>query len=117
MAPPFLTSALGEGELTASCPGRFTPGKEPPVPIGQEAGWAPEMVWTLWSRDKSLTPAENRTPAVQFSAHRYTDWAIPAPRNKFIYSFICILYNGAVRKADSIFEWVEESEWWTGEDV
>jgi hypothetical protein len=26
-------------------PGRFTPGKEP-VPIVQEAGWAPERVWT-----------------------------------------------------------------------
>jgi hypothetical protein len=22
------------------------PGKGPPVPIGQEAGWAPEPVWT-----------------------------------------------------------------------
>jgi hypothetical protein len=27
----------------------LTPGKEPPVPIGQEAGWAPESVWTWWS--------------------------------------------------------------------
>jgi hypothetical protein len=26
-------------------PGRFTPGKDP-VPIVQEAGWAPEPVWT-----------------------------------------------------------------------
>ena len=27
-------------------PGRFTPGKETPVPILQEAGWAPGPVWT-----------------------------------------------------------------------
>jgi hypothetical protein len=25
----------------------LTPGKGPPVPIVQEAGWAPETVWTL----------------------------------------------------------------------
>jgi hypothetical protein len=43
-----LTSALAGGEWSASRPGRFTPGKEPPVPIGKEAGWAPEPVWTLW---------------------------------------------------------------------
>jgi hypothetical protein len=46
--------------------------------IGQEAGWAPEPVWTLW-REKPLTPARNRTPVVQPVTRRYTDWAIPAP--------------------------------------
>jgi hypothetical protein len=29
----FLTPALVGGEWSASRPGRFTPGKEPPVPI------------------------------------------------------------------------------------
>jgi hypothetical protein len=29
----FLTSALVGGEWSTSRPGRFTPGKEPPVPI------------------------------------------------------------------------------------
>jgi hypothetical protein len=43
----FLTSALEGGEWSASRPGRaLPPGKEPPVPIVQEAGWAPEPVWT-----------------------------------------------------------------------
>jgi hypothetical protein len=32
----FLTSALVGGEWSTSCPGRYTPGKEPPVPIGKE---------------------------------------------------------------------------------
>ena len=40
-----LTWALdGGGWSTPRC-GRFTPGKDP-VPIVQEAGWAPGPVWT-----------------------------------------------------------------------
>jgi hypothetical protein len=35
-------------------------GKEPPVPIGEEVWWAPELVWTLQRREKSYT-AENQT--------------------------------------------------------
>jgi hypothetical protein len=43
----FTTSALDGGEWSASRPGRALPlGKGPPVPIGEEAGWAPEPVWT-----------------------------------------------------------------------
>jgi hypothetical protein len=43
----FLTSALEGGEWSASRPDRaLPPGKEPPVPTVQEAGWAPEPVWT-----------------------------------------------------------------------
>jgi hypothetical protein len=34
----FLTSALVGGEWSASRPAALSPGKEPPVPIGQEAG-------------------------------------------------------------------------------
>jgi hypothetical protein len=33
IAPPFLTSVLDGGEWLASCPCRFTSGKEPPVLI------------------------------------------------------------------------------------
>jgi hypothetical protein len=33
---------------------RFTPRKVPPVPIGQEAGWAPEPVWTERLEEKSF---------------------------------------------------------------
>jgi hypothetical protein len=38
----FMTSALDGGEWSASRPSRALP----PVPIGQEAGWAPEPDWT-----------------------------------------------------------------------
>ena len=40
-----LTLALGGGGWLKPPPGRFTPGKNP-VPIVQEAGWAPGQVWT-----------------------------------------------------------------------
>jgi hypothetical protein len=53
-------------------PAALSPEKEPPVPIGYEAGWASEPVWTLWRRETSCT-AGNRTWAVQPVARRYTD--------------------------------------------
>jgi hypothetical protein len=43
----FTTWALDGGEWSASRPGRaLAPGKEPPVPIIQEAGWDPESILT-----------------------------------------------------------------------
>jgi hypothetical protein len=43
----FTTSALDGGEWSASRHSRaLPPGEGPPVPIVQEAGWAPEPVWT-----------------------------------------------------------------------
>jgi hypothetical protein len=45
----FTTSALDGGEWSASRLGRPLP----PVPIGQEAGWAPEPVWTQRLEEKS----------------------------------------------------------------
>jgi hypothetical protein len=55
------------------------PGKGPPVPIVQEAGWAPEPVWTQRLEEKILCPAGNRTPVVQPVVRHYTAWANPAP--------------------------------------
>jgi hypothetical protein len=49
------------------------PAGSPPVLIGQETGWAPELVSTLWSREKSLVLAGNGTPVVQSASRRYTD--------------------------------------------
>jgi hypothetical protein len=33
---------------------RFTPGKGPPIPIGQEAGWVRDPVWTERLEEKSF---------------------------------------------------------------
>jgi hypothetical protein len=46
-----LTSALDGCELHA--PAALPSGKESPVPIGQEAGWAPEPFWTWCLRKNS----------------------------------------------------------------
>jgi hypothetical protein len=54
----FLTSALEEGGWSAPRPGRFTPRKDP-VPIVQEAGWAPGPVWR---GAKNLTSTGIRSP-------------------------------------------------------
>ena len=46
------------GGWSTSRPGRFTPGKDP-VPIVQEAGWAPGPVWTS---AENLAPTGFRSP-------------------------------------------------------
>jgi hypothetical protein len=62
----FSTSALDESEWSASRPGRaLPPGKGLPVPIGQEAGWASEPVWTQRLEEKSSASVGDRTPVVQ----------------------------------------------------
>jgi hypothetical protein len=53
------------------------------IEIGQEAGWAPEPVWTRWWREKFPAPAGTRTsdhPARSPALHH---WAIPPPPPKY----------------------------------
>jgi hypothetical protein len=40
-------------------------GKEPPVPIGQEAGWTPVPVW---KKNPFIAAAGNQTPVFQYVA-------------------------------------------------
>jgi hypothetical protein len=47
---------------------RFIPGERTPVPVVQEAGWAPEPVWTQRLKEKSFPSAGNRTPIAQPSS-------------------------------------------------
>jgi hypothetical protein len=70
---PTHTSALDEGEWSASRPGRALPlGKGPLVLIGKEAGWGPEPVWTQRLEEKSSAPVGDRTPRVQPAVRHYT---------------------------------------------
>jgi hypothetical protein len=67
-------------EWSESRPGRASPpGKGPPVPVGQEAGWAPEPVWTQRLEEESSASVGDWTPVVQSVVSHYTDWATPAP--------------------------------------
>jgi hypothetical protein len=64
IAPSFLISVL-RGEWSASRSGRFTPGERAPV---QEAGWAQEPVWTMWSTEKLLPlPGTERRPWISLT--------------------------------------------------
>jgi hypothetical protein len=50
------------GVWPASRPGRaLASGKGPPVPIVQEAGWAPELIWTQRLEENPFAPAGDRT--------------------------------------------------------
>jgi hypothetical protein len=75
----FLTSALDGGECSASRPGlALSPGKEPPSPIVQKAGWASELVWTQRVGEKSFPSAGDRKLVVQSVVRYYIVLATPA---------------------------------------
>jgi hypothetical protein len=73
----FSISALDGGEWSALRPGRaLAPGKEPPVPILQEVGWAPELLWTQRLEGKSFRLCRESNldrQVVQPVATHYTD--------------------------------------------
>jgi hypothetical protein len=58
-------------------PATLPQGIEHPVPIGQEAEWAPKPAWTIWRSENILTHRHsNPDPSiVQPLASRYTDCA------------------------------------------
>jgi hypothetical protein len=53
---------------------RFTPGERtPPVPIGQEVGWASELVWTDRLQEQFFSSAGDRTTVVQSVVRHCTE--------------------------------------------
>jgi len=55
-------------------PASLPPGKEPLLPIVQEAGWAPEPVWTrLWG-EKWVAPTGTRTSDYPVRSPELYDW-------------------------------------------
>lgn len=73
---PFLPSALRKRWAVSLTPRpRFALGKGPPVPTVQEAGWAPEPVWTQRLEEWVSAFVGDRVPALQFEVRHDTDWA------------------------------------------
>jgi hypothetical protein len=66
------------GQLYASAD--LSPGEELLVPIGQEAGWAPETVWTPGREEKFQAPTW--TPDHPARSPALYHWAIPAPNSE-----------------------------------
>jgi hypothetical protein len=74
-------------------PAILRPGKQCPVPSVQEAGWAPEPIWILWRRKKSIASARNQTLTDQLSSmlsSHYTNLAIPEHGMHFVISFFVV---------------------------
>jgi hypothetical protein len=67
--------------------GRFTPGKDP-VPIVQEAGWAPGSVWSV---AENVAPPAFDPRTVQPVACRYT-YAIPCPYTVVYLYIYCSIF-------------------------
>ena len=83
--------------------------KEPPVPIGYEAGWAPQPVCTHWTKAKSLPPSScpahalDTTPTTLkltsqcsvYETHKYTLWA----------KCHCLMLKQMIHKITTALKW------------
>jgi hypothetical protein len=57
-------------------PAALYPEKRTLVHIGQEAGWASELVWTQRLEENSFASAGDRTPVVQCTQATHANYAI-----------------------------------------
>jgi len=83
-----MTTELGGGEGSTPRPGRFTPGKDP-VPIVQEAGWAPGPVWT---GAENLAPTGIRPPDRPESSQSLYPTTLHGPHfntRSYLFSIVC----------------------------
>jgi hypothetical protein len=96
--PLILDVGTRWGEWSASRPGRaLAPGKGPPVPIVQEAGWAPESVWTQRLQKKILSSLPGIEPWSPGRRDRsqtlywlsYLAHFLPSTNNFFSYLVYC----------------------------
>jgi hypothetical protein len=82
----------------------FAPGKGPPVPIVQEAGWTPEPVWPQSLEDKSFPPAGDLTPIARSSSPLSDTIMTELPRSyKTVENFIIQQYAASARVSQMRF--------------
>jgi len=89
-----MTAALEGGEWSAARPGRTLPLGKDPVPILQEAGWAPGPVWTggksrpHWDSIPDR-PARSQSPyQLSYPAH-YNNMYVITDEGTQNYNFAC----------------------------
>ena len=82
------TMALDVCEGSASRPGRFLPPGKDPIPIVQEAGWAPGPVWT---GAENLAPTGIRSP--DRPARSQSLYRLSYPAHLYLMGFCKIIYN------------------------
>jgi hypothetical protein len=89
-----MISSLDGGERSASRPGHaLTPGKGPPVPTVQEAGWGPRAGLDTQARGKALSPLpamEPQSPGRPVRSHTILT-ELPGSQIQFLPQ---IKYNG-----------------------
>jgi hypothetical protein len=78
---------------------RFTPEKGPPVPIVQEAGWAPEPVWTQRLEEISSLPPPGIEPrSLGRPAHSQTLYCLSYPAHRNNVTVSCLYWcQGSTR--------------------
>jgi hypothetical protein len=64
MAPPSLILELDGRGLDV-----LPPGKNLPIPLVRNIGWALKPIWKVWGRDKFIDDARNQTPIPRPSTH------------------------------------------------
>jgi hypothetical protein len=90
---PLLISGLDGGGWPASSPGSFyfREIRPPPVSIEEEAGWAPEPVWTLWGRKKSC-PYREPNPS-----RPARSWHIPTELSRLLFTWCIYMFRTILR--------------------
>jgi hypothetical protein len=84
-----------------------------PVPTGQETGWVPELVLTLWRKEMYRASARNQTPTIRWVPCRCMDLAKPiysVPLFTFIwfdYIEYIIMYTGRGVTRNVLMFWTE----------
>jgi len=84
-----MTAALEGGEWSAARPGRTLPPWKDPVPIAQEAGWAPGPVWT----GGKSRPHRDSIPDRPARSSVAIPTEPPGPLTLLYYNIIILYYN------------------------
>jgi hypothetical protein len=79
----FLTSVLGGGEWSASCPGRFIPGKQSRYSLHRRLDWS-------YSQTKTFAPARIRIRDLNHSSICFGNKKLTIRRTLCIYAFYTI---------------------------